>query len=174
MTPVANLPQVSLIPVAICHWRRWHRRQICCQYRWHQWQICHRCQQHKGNWWQNLPPVSLIPLANLPLVLLIPAAICHRCHWHRWQICHRCRWHRWCTLTWEYLREFSKKFEMIQMLLSGAWGKVIHEKNLKQKISWHCPFNSLRVHSVYAESNFDCVLVKKLKLYLFSLDPSWW
>ncbi len=27
------------------------------------------------------------------------------------------------------------------MLLSGAWGKVIHEKNLKQKISWHCPFN---------------------------------
>ncbi len=30
---------------------------------------------------------------------------------------------------------FSKKFEMILMLLSGAWGKVIHEKNLKQKIS---------------------------------------
>ncbi len=29
------------------------------------------------------------------------------------------------------------------MLLSGAWGKVIHEKNLKQKISWHCPFNLL-------------------------------
>ncbi len=25
------------------------------------------------------------------------------------------------------------------MLLSGVWGKVIHEKNLKQKISWHCP-----------------------------------
>jgi hypothetical protein len=26
--------------------------------------ICHRCQQHKGNWWQNLPPVSLIPVAK--------------------------------------------------------------------------------------------------------------
>jgi hypothetical protein len=38
-------------------------------------------------------------------------------------------------LTCEYLREFSKNFEMILMLLSGAWGKVIHEKNLKQKIS---------------------------------------
>jgi hypothetical protein len=38
-------------------------------------------------------------------------------------------------LTCEYLREFSKKFEMILMLISGAWGKVIHEKNLKQKIS---------------------------------------
>ncbi len=31
--------------------------------------------------------------------------------------------------------EFSEKFEMILMLLSWAWGKVIHEKNLKQKIS---------------------------------------
>ncbi len=67
--------------------------------------------------------------------------ICRRCRWYRRQICHWCRWHRWCTLTWEYLREFLKKFEMILMLLSGAWGKVIHEKNLKQKISWHCPFN---------------------------------
>ncbi len=56
------------------------------------------------------------------------------------KICRRCRWHRWCTLTCEYLCKFSKKFEMILILLSGAWGKVIHEKNLKQKISWHCPF----------------------------------
>jgi hypothetical protein len=24
---------------------------------------------------------------------------------------------------------------------SGTWGKLIHEKNLKSKISWHCPFN---------------------------------
>ncbi len=112
MTPVANLPPVSLIPLAICLRHRWHRR--------HRWQICHRCQQHKGNWWQNLPPVSLIPVANLPPVSLKPAAICHQ-------------WHRWCTLTCEYLPEFSKKFEMILKLLPGAWGKVIHEKNLKQK-----------------------------------------
>jgi hypothetical protein len=51
----------------------------------HRRQICRRCQQHKGNWWQNLAPVSLIPVANLlpvslilvanlPPVLLIPAA----------------------------------------------------------------------------------------------------
>ncbi len=53
MTPVANLPAVLLIPVAICHRRHWHRRQICRRYRWRRWQICHRCQQHKGNWWQN-------------------------------------------------------------------------------------------------------------------------
>ncbi len=74
--------------------------------------------------------------------------------WHRWQVCHRCQQHKgnwWKNLPpvsltpvvhLDYFREFSKKFEMILMLLSGAWGKVIHEKNLKQKISWHCLFNT--------------------------------
>ncbi len=27
------------------------------------------------------------------------------------------------------------------MQYSGAGGKLIHQKNQKQKISWHCPFN---------------------------------
>ncbi len=27
------------------------------------------------------------------------------------------------------------------MVYSGAWEKLIHEKNQKSKISWHCPFN---------------------------------
>ncbi len=57
-------------------------------------------------------------------------------------ICHRCRWHRWQTLSWEYLHEFSKKFETTLIVYSGAWGKLIHEKNQKSKISWHCPFKS--------------------------------
>jgi hypothetical protein len=39
--------------------------------------------------------------------------------------------HRWCTLRYEYLREFSKKFETAHMVYSGAWGKLIHEKNQK-------------------------------------------
>jgi hypothetical protein len=43
--------------------------------------------------------------------------------------------HRWCTLSREYLREFSKKFEMAVMVYSGAWGKLKHEKNQKSKIS---------------------------------------
>ncbi len=55
-------------------------------------------------------------------------------------ICLRSRWHRWCTLSREYLRKFSKKFEMAVMMYSDAWGKLIHEKNQKLKISWHCPF----------------------------------
>jgi hypothetical protein len=35
----------------------------------------------------------------------------------------------WCTLTCEYLREFSKKFDTL------GRGKLIHEKIQKQKIS---------------------------------------
>ena len=134
LTSVANLPPASLIPVAICHRRRWHRWQfatgvvdtggkfatginntseiggkICHQRRWHRWQICRRCR------------------------------------WYRWKICHRCRWYRWCTLACDYLREFSKKFETVLMQYSGAGGKLIHQKNQKQKISWHCPFKPLLV-----------------------------
>ncbi len=55
-------------------------------------------------------------------------------------ICHRCLWHRWQTLSCEYLRKFSKKFETVFSEYSGAGGKLIDEKNQKQKISWHCPF----------------------------------
>ncbi len=65
---------------------------------------------------------------------------CRRCCWHWWQICHRCRWYRWYTLTCEYLCEFSKKFETVLMQYSGAGWKLIHQKNQKQKISWHSPF----------------------------------
>ena len=36
-------------------------------------------------------------------------------------------------LSCEYLREFSKKFETVQMGYSVAGGKLIHEKNQKQK-----------------------------------------
>ncbi len=32
------------------------------------------------------------------------------------KVCHRCHWHRWQTLSCEYLREFSKKFETILMV----------------------------------------------------------
>jgi hypothetical protein len=35
---------------------------------------------------------------------------------------------------------FRKKFETVLMGYSGAEGKLIHEKNQRQKISWHCPF----------------------------------
>jgi hypothetical protein len=66
----------------------------------------------------NLPPASTtlaIPVANLLPLLLIPMVHLY------WRIL--------------YLREFSKKFEMSIMLFSWAWGKMIHEKIMKQKVS---------------------------------------
>ncbi len=36
-TPVANLPPVLLIQVAICYQHHWHWRQICQRCRWHRW-----------------------------------------------------------------------------------------------------------------------------------------
>jgi hypothetical protein len=59
-------------------------------------------------------------------------------------ICHRRQRLRWCTLSREYLREFSKKFEMTVRIYSVAWGNYICEKNQKSKISWLCPFKVLR------------------------------
>ncbi len=49
------LPPVSLIPVVICHRRRWHRWQICRRYRWHRINntsengvnICRRCRWYR-------------------------------------------------------------------------------------------------------------------------------
>ncbi len=43
--------------------------------------------------------------------------------------------HRWQTLSCEYLREFSKKIETVLMEYSGTGGKLIYEKNQKQKVS---------------------------------------
>ncbi len=42
------------------------------------------------------------------------------------------------------------------MLFSGAWGKMIHEKNNSKKIFWHCPFKLLYSSKLSANtySNF--------------------
>ncbi len=98
----------------------------------------------------------------------LPPVSTTQCRWDRWQICHRFCWHRWCTLTCEYLREFSKKFEMILMSFSGALGKVIHDKNLKQKISWHCPFKAEKYKGAAEEPQitfiWPCVCISWWKL----------
>ncbi len=44
---------------------------------------------------------------------------------------------------------FRKKFETVLMGYSVAGGKLIHEKNQKQKISWHYPFKPVnRFHKI--------------------------
>jgi hypothetical protein len=57
--------------------------------------------------------------------------------------CHRCQRHRWCTLSCEFLREFSKKFDTALMVYSGALGKLIHEKNQKLKSPDTVPLTDL-------------------------------
>ncbi len=83
---------------------------------------------------------------------------CTRYSSTRWQICHRCQRRRWQIATGindigdklatsvnvTELRislQISKKIETALMVYSTAWGKLIHEKNQKSKISLHCPFN---------------------------------
>jgi hypothetical protein len=41
---------------------------------------------------------------------------------------HWCQRHRWCTLSCQYPREISRKFETALMGYSWAWGRLIHEK----------------------------------------------
>ncbi len=65
----------------------------------------------------SLVPVSLIPVANLPPVSLIPVVhLDLRIH------------------------EFSKKFQTVLMGYSGAGGKLIREKNQRQKSRDTVPF----------------------------------
>ncbi len=95
---------------------------------------------------QGAPPVppSLITVANLP----------------------RCQRHRWCSLG-----EISKKFETALIGYSGAWGKLIHEKNLKSKISVHCPFKPTA-----ASASFTWYQTSYLKppMYFPSTEWSYW
>jgi hypothetical protein len=72
-----------------------------------------------------LPLVSLKLLANLPPVSTALAKLVENF----------AAGTPWCTLNCKYLREFSKILKMFLMEYSGAEGKLIHEKNQKQKIS---------------------------------------
>jgi hypothetical protein len=66
----------------------------------------------------NLPPLSLKPVATLPQVSTTPVLLIMVVH-----------------LELQNLQDFSKVIEMPLILFSGIWGKMIHEKNLKQKNS---------------------------------------
>ncbi len=85
-------------------------------------------------------------------------------------ICHRCQRHRWSTLSCEYLREFSKKFETALIGHSGAGGKLIHEKNQEQKISWHCPFKYSPVHGAWQRFSVIQSLVLCYEVHLGSTE----
>ncbi len=117
-------------------------------------QICHRCQWHR---WQimgtisgcwdlkvNLKAKMYLPYKLTLLPKGVQTKIVKTFKIEDFFIFHRCQQHQWCTLSCKYLREFSKKFKAALLVYSGAWGKLIHEKNQKSKISWHCPFKETR------------------------------
>jgi hypothetical protein len=49
---------------------------------------------------------------------------------------------RWAYQGGSVILELFSSMSGKTLLFSGAWEKMIHEKNLKQKISCHCPFKS--------------------------------
>jgi hypothetical protein len=73
---------------------------------------------------------------------------------------------RWQTLSCEYLREFSKKFETALMVYSRAWGKLIHEKNQKQKIRDTVPLNKL--HAEWEENAIIIILPVFLSFHMIT------
>jgi hypothetical protein len=130
-----KFPPVSTTPVAYCHRYQRHRRQIC--------QRCHNmgtisgCRHLKLNlkakfiYLLTLPqrcPNKIIKIFLINDFVHLPPVSTTQ----------------WCTLSFEYLYEFLKKFETALIVYSGAWEKLIHEKNQKSKISWHCPFNHVQ------------------------------
>ncbi len=52
-------------------------------------------------------------------------------------ICHRCRWRQWCTLSYEYLHEFSKK---IKTALLRGLGETAPWKKPEVDYLVFCPF----------------------------------
>ncbi len=94
------LPLVSLTQVATLLLCRWYR-----------WQFATGVVDTGGKFAAGIVDTGGKFATGLNNTSKIGGKICRRCHWYRWQICHRCRWYRWSTLSCEYLREFSKKFE---------------------------------------------------------------
>ncbi len=68
-----------------------------------------------------------------------------------------------------------EKFETVPLEYSGAGGKLIHEKNQKQKISWHCPFKVQLEYLQYMSdlTISDYSLICNLKETFTYLNQSW-
>ncbi len=134
------------LQVKVHHHYQRHRWQNCRRYQWHRRQIlppvllvllipvaiCHRCQRHQ---WQNMVTISGCRLLKVNLkakIYIFVNSTTQRCPnkiiknfcLKIFSICHRCQRHRWCTLSRENLRTFSKKFEMVMMVYLGdSWKK---------------------------------------------------
>jgi hypothetical protein len=52
------------------------------------------------------------------------------------------------------------------MEYSGAGGKLINEKNQKQKISWHCPFKEVKTKNFRGTKPFFLFELYTIDLFL--------
>jgi hypothetical protein len=132
--------------VANCHRYQRHRRQICHRCNWHRWQIMGTisgCRHLK---------------VNLKAKIFIYVFSTTQ-RWPNKIFKNFSDWRFFPFATGEYLREFSKKIEMVLMEYSGAEGKLIHEKNQKQKVSWHCPFKWIQFFPIKITFLYDFVIL---------------
>ncbi len=88
----------------------------------------YRCGKRRKS---SIRKVVIIFLGHLWVVHFNVSAVWHyshylppvSCHWHRWQIC---RWFRWSLIPASICYRYQQ-----------------HQRYLKQKISWTCPFNHI-------------------------------
>ncbi len=106
---------------------------ICCWCHWYRWQIATGVVDIGGNFAAGVVDIGDNFATGINNNSETGGKIYCRCSWYWWKICCQCHWYQWCTLTCEYLRKFLKKFKTVLMGYSGAGGKLIHEKNQKQK-----------------------------------------
>ncbi len=82
-------------------------------------------------------------------------------------ICHWCRWHRWQTLSCEYLREFSKKFETVLKEYSGAGGNWFMKRTRSKKSRDTVP---LRLLTMFPKLNLPLLNQNRDDLIAWRMD----
>ncbi len=143
--------QPDIVPI-ICHRCQWHRWQICRRCRWYRWQFATGVVDTGGKFAAGIVDTGVNNTRGTG------GKICRRCHWYRWQICRRCRDTggnlppvanllplSLTPVVHLDLRISPRIFEKIRndpsIIIRGLGECDSWKKNLKQKISWHCPFN---------------------------------
>ncbi len=74
--------------------------------------------------------------------------------------------HLWCSLSCKYLCEFLETFETLLIGYTAAWRNLFMKKNVKWKISWHCPL----IHFLLCTANSFTVFESVSFLFV----ALWW
>ncbi len=126
--------------------RRYSQLKVHHRCHWHRWQMEKIFNQEKFSYFLNFSFTFKFTLRCQPSDIVLTT-------------CPRCRWYRgWCTLTWQYLSEFSKKIETVLTVYrySGAWGKMIHEKTWSKKSRDTVPLKDKFLYLIREIGDFSC------------------